>query len=61
VAAFCRALFQIADALSADRGASWELHLAGDAMDETSKQLLEGLQRTYATRACGGAFSGKSG
>src|SRR5581483_5766403 len=46
-----RALFQIADALSADRGASWELHLAGDATEKTGKRLLEDLRRTYGARA----------
>lgn len=46
-----RTLFQIADALSADSGALWELHLAGDAADETGKRLLEDLRRLYGTRS----------
>jgi glycosyltransferase involved in cell wall biosynthesis len=46
-----RVLFQIADALSADRVASWELHLAGDATDQTGKALLEDLRKTYGTRS----------
>lgn len=45
-----RTLFRIADTLSADSGASWELHLAGGTEDETGKRLLEDLRRTYATR-----------
>ena len=45
-----RTLFQIADALP-EGSASWELHLAGDATEETGKRLLEGLRRTYGTRA----------
>jgi glycosyltransferase involved in cell wall biosynthesis len=43
-------LFQIADALFADSGASWELRLAGGAADETGKRLLEDIRRAYATR-----------
>ena len=45
-----RTLFQIADALSADSVASWELHLAGDATDETGQRLLADLRRAYDTR-----------
>jgi len=45
-----RALFQIADALPVDRNASWELHMAGDAMDEQGKRLLEDLRRMYSAR-----------
>jgi glycosyltransferase involved in cell wall biosynthesis len=45
-----RTLFQIADALSAGSGGSWELHLAGGAANESGERLLEELRRTYATR-----------
>jgi glycosyltransferase involved in cell wall biosynthesis len=45
-----RTLFQIADALSAHGGASWELHLAGGAADEAGERLLEDLRSAYATR-----------
>lgn len=45
-----RTLFQIADALPAHDGASWELHLAGAAADEASERLLEELRRVYSTR-----------
>jgi glycosyltransferase involved in cell wall biosynthesis len=43
-------LFQIADALSAGCGASWELHLGGGAADEAGERLLEDLRGAYATR-----------
>lgn len=45
-----RTLFQIADALSASSGPSWELHIAGGAADETGERLLEVLRSSYATR-----------
>jgi glycosyltransferase involved in cell wall biosynthesis len=45
-----RTLFQIADALSADSSASWELHVGGDASDEFGKTLFEDLQGMYGTR-----------
>jgi glycosyltransferase involved in cell wall biosynthesis len=45
-----RTLFEIADALSADSGASWELHLGGGAADQAGKRLLEDLRSAYATR-----------
>jgi glycosyltransferase involved in cell wall biosynthesis len=45
-----RLLFQLADALPNDGAASWELHMAGDAIDETGKRLSEELRRTYGTR-----------
>jgi glycosyltransferase involved in cell wall biosynthesis len=46
-----RTLFQIADALPADLGASWELHLAGDATEPAGKQLLEVLRSNFSTRS----------
>jgi len=45
-----RTLFQIADALSADSSASWELHVAGGAADETGERLLQDLRSAYAKR-----------
>jgi glycosyltransferase involved in cell wall biosynthesis len=45
-----RTLFQIADALSVESDASWELHLAGGAADQAGERLLEHLRSAYATR-----------
>src|SRR5579862_6039408 len=42
-----RTLFQIADALFAQSGASWELRLGGDVADETGKRLVDDLRRLY--------------
>lgn len=46
-----RTLFQIVDALSVAGNASWELQMAGNAMDEQGKRLLEDLRSTYRARA----------